>query len=60
MKRGCGGISKRVLDPHGHLVVDHDLYQLSYQEGEKVITLEDGIAEAFAEFAKKEGLSFFP
>lgn len=56
----CEEFAKRVLDPHGHLVVDHDLYQLSYQEGEEVITLEDGIAEAFAEFAKKEGLSFFP
>lgn len=56
----CEEFTKRVLDPHGHLVVDHDLYQLSYQEGEEVITLEDGIAEAFAEFAKKEGLSFFP
>lgn len=48
------------LDEHGHLIVDHDLYQLSYkkQDGTKV-TLEPGIAEAFAEFAKKERLSFF-
>lgn len=51
--------SKRVLDSHGHLVVDHDLYKQSYMEGEETIYLEDGIAEAFAEFAKKEGLSFF-
>ena len=40
------------LDTHGHLVVKHDLYN---HDG---IT-EDGIAEAFAEFAKKEKLSFF-
>src|SRR5699024_10332372 len=40
------------LDNHGHLVVDHDLYN---HNGET----EDGIAEAFIEFAKKEGLSFF-
>lgn len=48
------------LDTHNHLIVDHDLYQLSYkkQDGTEV-TLSPGIAEAFAEFAKKEGLSFF-
>lgn len=56
----CDAFSKRVMDANGHLVVDHDLYQLSYQEDEETIYLEDGIAEAFAEFAKKEGLSFFP
>ena len=39
-------------DDHGHLVVDHDLYN---HEGQT----EDGIAEAFIEFAKKEKLSFF-
>lgn len=39
-------------DEHGHLVVDHDLYN---HEG----LTEDGIAEAFIEFAKKERLSFF-
>ncbi len=39
-------------DIHGHLVVDHDLYN---HEG----LTEDGIAEAFIEFAKKENLSFF-
>lgn len=42
-----------VLDKHGHMIVDHDLYN---HDG----LTEDGIAEAFAEFAKKEGLSFFP
>lgn len=40
------------LDEHGHLVVDQDLYNHDDITG-------DGIAEAFAEFAKKEGLSFF-
>lgn len=40
------------LDHHGHLIVDHDLYS---HEG----LTPDGIAEAFIEFAKKEGLSFF-
>lgn len=41
-----------VLDSHGHLVVEHDLYNHENITG-------DGIAEAFAEFAKKEGVSFF-
>jgi type I restriction enzyme M protein len=41
-----------LLDPHNHLIVDHDLYN---HEG----LTEDGIAEAFIEFAKKEKLSFF-
>ena len=40
------------LDRHGHLVVKQDLYNHDGITG-------DGIAEAFAEFAKKEGLSFF-
>lgn len=48
------------LDKHNHLIVDHDLFQLSYmkQDGTEAL-LEPGVAEAFAEFAKKEGLSFF-
>lgn len=48
------------LDRHNHLIVDHDLYQLSYvkQDGTEV-TLAPGIAEAFIEFAKREGFSFF-
>lgn len=51
---------ENALDEHGHLVVDHDLYQLSYKKQDgTVIKLQSGIAEAFAEFAKKEGLSFF-
>ena len=41
-----------ILDTHDHLIVDHDLYN---HDG----MTEDGIAEAFIEFAKKEGLSFF-
>ncbi len=41
-----------LLDTHGHLVVKHDLYN---HDG----LTQDGIAEAFAEFAKKEKLSFF-
>jgi len=40
------------LDTHGHLVVDHDLFN---QDG----ATQDGIAEAFIEFAKREKLSFF-
>lgn len=43
---------KFLLDPHDHLIVDHDLYN---HEG----LTEEGIAEAFIEFAKKENLSFF-
>ncbi|MDD2237333.1 MAG: N-6 DNA methylase [Kiritimatiellae bacterium] len=40
------------LDSHGHLFVDHDLFNHDGLTG-------DGIAEAFAEFAKKEALPFF-
>lgn len=43
---------ENLLDSHGHLIVDHDLYN---HDG----MTQDGIAEAFVEFAKKEGLSFF-
>jgi len=43
---------KPLLDRHGHLIVKHDLFNHDGLTG-------DGIAEAFAEFAKKEGLSFF-
>ena len=41
-----------VLDSHNHFIVDHDLYN---HDG----MTQDGIAEAFIEFAKKERLSFF-
>ncbi len=40
------------VDGHNHPIVEHDLYN---HEG----LTEDGIAEAFIEFAKREGLSFF-
>lgn len=46
------GITRLKLDAHGHLIVKHDLFN---HEG----MTRDGIAEAFAEFAKKEKLSFF-
>ena len=46
------GTSEPLLDSHGHLIVKHDLFN---HDG----MTEDGIAEAFAEFAKKEHLSFF-
>jgi len=41
-----------VMDAHGHLIVKHDLFN---HDG----LTQDGIAEAFIEFAKKERLSFF-
>ena len=41
-----------LLDENHHLIVDHDLFN---HEG----LTQDGIAEAFIEFAKKENLSFF-
>ena len=40
------------LDTHQHLIVKHDLFNHDN-------LTQDGIAEAFAEFAKKERLSFF-
>jgi type I restriction enzyme M protein len=45
-----------VLDEHEHLVVKHDLFSHELKDGQRT---PDGIAEAFIEFAKKEGLSFF-
>jgi type I restriction enzyme M protein len=44
--------SNYLLDEHGHLIVDHDLFN---HEG----LTQNGIAEAFTEFAKKEELPFF-
>lgn len=41
-----------LLDSHDHLVVKHDLFN---HDG----LTQDGIAEAFIEFSKKEKLSFF-
>lgn len=52
MQRVVGVEGDFLQDVHGHLVVDHDLYN---HEG----LTKDGIAEAFIEFAKKEKLSFF-
>ncbi len=45
-------LDEYVLDTHGHLIIKHDLFN---HDG----YTKDGIAEAFAEFAKKEKLSFF-
>nr|BAV59427.1 modification methylase [Candidatus Endomicrobium sp. MdDo-005] len=45
-------LDEYMLDQNGHLIVKHDLFN---HEG----LTKDGIAEAFIEFAKKEGLSFF-
>lgn len=44
-------LDEYLLDTHGHLIVKHDLFN---HDG----LTEDGIAEAFAEFAKKEKFSF--
>jgi len=51
-KSWCTTFSENRLDSHGHLIVDHDLFN---HDG----MTQDGIAEAFIEFAKKEKLSFF-
>lgn len=45
-------LEEYLLDTHGHLIVKHDLFN---HDG----LTKDGIAEAFAEFGKKEQLSFF-
>jgi type I restriction enzyme M protein len=44
--------NKPKLDKYGHLVVDHDLHNHNRE-------LEEGIAEAFIDWAKKEQLSFW-
>lgn len=44
-------LQEYILDDHNHLIVQHDLYN---HDG----LTQDGIAEAFIEFAKKEKLSF--
>ncbi|WP_413786898.1 N-6 DNA methylase [Psychrobacter urativorans] len=48
---GAEGLDDYLLDNHGHLIVKHDLFN---HDG----LTQDGIAEAFVEFAKKEKLSF--
>lgn len=50
---------ERVKDSHGHIFVKHDLFNHDPELEPKGRYSSDGIAEAFAEFAKKEGLSFF-
>jgi len=44
--------TERLRDSHGHYVVQHDFFN---HDG----LTQDGIAEAFEEFSKKEKLSFF-
>ncbi|MBJ6610478.1 MAG: N-6 DNA methylase [Candidatus Thiothrix moscowensis] len=51
-------------DAHGHWVVQHDLFNHDKEHDQKGNVIQegltqDGIAEAFIEFAKKERLSFF-
>lgn len=43
-------------DQHGHWVIQHDLFSTELDDGTRT---PEGIAEAFAEFAAKEKLSFF-
>lgn len=43
------------FDSHGHLVIKHDLFSQELEGGE---CTQEGIAEAFLEFAKKESFSF--
>ncbi|MCM1468432.1 MAG: N-6 DNA methylase [Alistipes sp.] len=54
--------TERVKDTHGHIFVRHDLFnhdpELANPNPNNIYS-QDGIAEAFAEFARKEGLSFF-
>ena len=51
--------TERVKDTHGHIFVKHDLFNHDPELVPKGRYCKDGIAEAFAEFAKKEHLSFF-
>jgi type I restriction enzyme M protein len=48
--REANGTPKR--DAHGHFIVAHDFFN---HDG----LTQDGIVEAFVQFTKKEGLSFF-
>lgn len=48
-------------DDHGHFIVEHDLFRHDAMgPGGEIIPGRDGVAEAFEEFARKEGFSFFP
>ena len=54
--------TERVKDTHGHIFVKHDLFNHDpnlKNVNPNNIYSQDGIAEAFIEFAKKERLSFF-
>lgn len=51
--------TERVKDSHGHIFVRHDLFNHDPELEPTGRYCSDGIAEAFAEFARKEGLSFF-
>lgn len=54
--------TERVKDTHGHIFVKHDLFNHDPElpnPNPNNIYSKDGIAEAFEEFAKREGLSFF-
>ena len=54
--------TERIKDTNGHFFVRHDLFNHDPElenPNPYHIYSQDGIAEAFAEFAKKEGLSFF-
>lgn len=54
--------TERVKDTQGHIFVKHDLFNhdpdLANPNPGNIYS-QDGIAEAFAEFARKEGFSFF-
>lgn len=52
-KTADGGLAR---DRHGHWVVQHDFFSTELEDGSKT---PEGIAEAFAEFAAREKLSFF-
>jgi len=54
--------TERIKDTHGHIFVKHDLFNHDRDlnnPNPHNIYCQDGIAEAFIEFAKRENLSFF-
>lgn len=54
--------TERVKDTQGHIFVKHDLFNHDPDmpnPNPNNVYSQDGIAEAFIEFARKEGLSFF-
>jgi type I restriction enzyme M protein len=50
---------KLLRDPHGHWIVQHDLFSADIHADCGGGRTPNGVAEAFAEFAAKEQLSFF-